>query len=207
MDSPEQSVTVWISQLKDGDEDAAQHIWERYCQRLVHLAARKFRGAPRRVSDEEDMVQAAFDSLYRGVAAGRFAKLEDRDDLWQLLVMITDRKIIKQFHRERRQKRGGGNVRGESVFVNRQDDQQKMGIGEISGQEPSPDSAVAAVEECQRLLQMLPDDTLRDVALLKLEGWKNREIADKIGCVETTVERKLKGIRRLWEFEYQELDA
>jgi RNA polymerase sigma factor (sigma-70 family) len=201
MNSPEESVTVWITHLKDGDQDAAQHIWERYCQRLIHLAARKFRGAPRRVSDEDDMVQAAFDSLYRGVEAGRFAKLDDRDDLWQLLVMITERKVIDSFHHERRQKRGGGNVRGESVFVGSRDDEPRAGIGGISGQEPTPDSAIASIEECQRLLQLLPDDTLREVATLKLEGWKNREIAEKIGLVEATVERKLKGIRSLWERE------
>jgi len=201
MNSSEQSVTVWISHLKDGDQEAAQQIWERYCQRLVHLAASKFRGAPRRVNDEEDMVLAAFDSLYRGVEAGRFAKLDDRDDLWQLLVMITERKVIDAFHHERRQKRGGGNVRGESVFSGKQEDEPRGGIGGISGEELSPDAAVASIEECQRLLQLLPDDILREVATLKLEGWKNREIAEKLGCVETTVERKLKGIRSLWERE------
>ena len=156
------------------------------------------------MSDEEDMVLAAFDSLYRGVAAGRFAKLNDRDDLWQLLVMITERKIIDQFHHERRQKRGGGNVRGDSAFVKRQDDQQQRGIEAVSGDDLSPDSAIASVEECQRLLHILPDNSLREVAMLKLEGWTNREIADKIGCVEATVERKLKGIRSLWERELGE---
>ena len=201
MTSSEQSVTVWISQLKGGDEEAAQQIWERYCQRLVQLAAAKFRGTPRRVADEEDMVLAAFHSLYRGVEAGRFAKLNDRDDLWQLLVMITERKIIDEYNHQRRQKRGGGNVRGESVFAGSHGDESGMGIGGISEQELSPDSAVASIEECQRLLQLLPDDTLRNVALLKLEGWKNREIAKKLNCVETTVERKLKGIRSLWERE------
>ena len=150
------------------------------------------------------MVLATFDSLFRGVQAGRFAKLDDRDDLWQLLVMIAERKIIDEFHHERRQKRGGGNVRGESVFVGNQDDEPRMGIGGISGQEPSPDSAIASIEECQRLLQLLPDDTLREVATLKLEGWKNREIAEKMGYVEATVERKLKGIRSLWERELNE---
>ena len=201
MTSSEQSVTVWISQLKGGDEEAAQQIWERYCQRLVQLAAAKYRGIPRRVADEEDMVLAAFNSLYRGVEAGRFAKLNDRDDLWQLLVMITERKIIDEYHHQRRQKRGGGNVRGESVFVGNRNNESGIGMGGIPGQELSPDSATASIEECQRLLQLLPDETLRNVALLKLEGWKNREIAEKLNCVETTVERKLKGIRSLWERE------
>lgn len=204
MEVSEQSVTRWISGLKKGDSAAAQQIWEHYCQRLIHLAARKFRGAPRRVSDEEDMVLAAFDSLYRGAAAGRFAKLEDRDDLWQLLLVITERKVIDQIHHDRRQKRGGGNVRGESVFAGQANQDQPMTLDRMAHVEPAPDYAVASVEECQRLLDLLPDTTLREVALLKLEGWKNREIAEKIGCVEATVERKLKGIRSLWERELTE---
>ena len=201
MTFPEQYVTLWISKLKRGDEQAAQQLWQRYCQRLVQLASAKFGGAARRVADEEDMVVNAFDSLCRGVEAGRFAKLNDRDDLWQLLVMLTERKIIDQYHHERRQKRGGGSVLGESGFARNNSDESPIGLGGVSEQGLTPDSAVASIEECNRLLQLLPDETLRNVALLKLEGWKNREIATKINCVETTVERKLKGIRSVWELE------
>ena len=74
MTFPEQSVTLWISKLKRGDEQAAQQLWQRYCERLVQLASAKFRGAARRVADEEDMVVNAFDSLCRGVEAASFAR-------------------------------------------------------------------------------------------------------------------------------------
>lgn len=53
-------------------------------------------------------------------------------------------------------------------------------------------------EECQQLLECLKDDSLRQVALWKLEGLTNREIAERLGCVEKTIERKLKSIRQLW---------
>jgi DNA-directed RNA polymerase specialized sigma24 family protein len=64
--------------------------------------------------------------------------------------------------------------------------------------EPTPDLALRLTEECQHLLECLEDDTLRRVALWKMEGYTNREIADRLGCVEKTVERKIKSIRQLW---------
>jgi len=54
-------------------------------------------------------------------------------------------------------------------------------------------------EECQRLLEMLGDDQLRSVALWKMEGYTNEEIAGKLGCAVATVERRLRLIRRIWQ--------
>ena len=58
-------------------------------------------------------------------------------------------------------------------------------------------------EECRRLLELLGDATLRSVAVWKMEGYTNAEIADKLGCVAVTVERKLQLIRSLWAGERQ----
>jgi DNA-directed RNA polymerase specialized sigma24 family protein len=45
---------------------------------------------------------------------------------------------------------------------------------------------------------MLEDDELRAIARLKLEGFTNPEIAERLGVVERTVERRLNRIRRQW---------
>ena len=58
--------------------------------------------------DEEDAALSAFESLYAGLANGKFPQLNDRDDLWRLLVVITSRKVLLQARRQLRQKRGGG---------------------------------------------------------------------------------------------------
>src|SRR5438270_7684759 len=108
------SVTRWVTALKDGDAAAAQAIWERYHGRLVALARDKLRAARRRAADEEDVVQNAFHSFFRGVAAGRFPQLDDRDNLWRLLVVITARKALDQLAHDHRKRRGGGTVQGES---------------------------------------------------------------------------------------------
>src|SRR5947209_7211625 len=88
----EGSVTRWIDLLKDGDTAAARPLWEAYYRRLVTLARARLRGLPLRSADEEDVALSSFDSFCRGAEQGRFPRLEDRDDLWQLLVVITVRK-------------------------------------------------------------------------------------------------------------------
>jgi hypothetical protein len=83
------SVTVWLTQLRAGQADAAQHLWEGYFRRLVGLARQKLLGRPRAAADEEDVALSAFNSFCRGVDQDRFPRLADRDDLWHLLVLLA----------------------------------------------------------------------------------------------------------------------
>src|SRR5262245_28554741 len=110
------SVSSCIQGLKQGDESAFQELWERYFTRLVHLARKKLGDAPRRVADEEDVALSVLHSLCSGARRGRFPLLADRDDLWRLLLVLTARKVSNQIKYWRREKRGGGRVRGESAF-------------------------------------------------------------------------------------------
>jgi DNA-directed RNA polymerase specialized sigma24 family protein len=189
--SSEGSITQWIARLKAGDRAAAQPLWEGYFRRLVALARVHLRAAPRRAADEEDVALSAFDSFCRRAERGQFPRLADRDDLWQLLVVLTVRKAANLVHHERRQSRGGGRVLTLSDLAER-------GVEPPLSAEPSPELAAQVADECRRLLGLLGDDTLRSVALWKLEGDTNAEIAARLGCIEQTVERKLRAIRRLW---------
>jgi RNA polymerase sigma factor (sigma-70 family) len=192
------SVTHWISALKAGDTAAAQKLWERYFRRLVGLARKRLQTTRRRAEDEEDVALAAFGSFCRGAQQGRFPQLADRNDLWRLLVVITARKAIDLRERERRRKRGGGKVRGESVFPE-PSGSQEVGIEGVVGNEPTPQFVEEMAEEFQRLLDRLADDELRSVAVWKMEGHTNEEIAALLGCAVPTVERRLRMIRKCWE--------
>jgi len=88
------SITRLIVLLKDGDRDAAQPLWDAYFRRLVGLARARLRGTPRGMADEEDVALSAFDSFCRRAERGDFPQLADRDDLWQLLFVLTVRKAI-----------------------------------------------------------------------------------------------------------------
>ncbi len=187
------SVTIWLTQLRAGQADAAQHLWEGYFRRLVGLARHKLHGRPRAAADEEDVALSAFDSFCRGVDHGRFPRLADRDDLWQLLVVLTARKACRLIQHERRQKRGGGAVVHTSALADGDDR-----LAEIIGSEPSPAFAGQVAEEYRLLLDRLSDDTLRSIAVWKMEGYSNEEIAMKLGCVVRSVERKLQVIRNVF---------
>ena len=196
-------VTVWLRGLADGDELAIEQIWRKYYDQLVRLARRKLMDANRRMADEEDIAISTFESFCRGATAGRFPQLSDREDLWKILVTIAAIKAIRQKRDAGRQKRGSGKVRGESVFGGG-DDHPGRGIGNVLGQEPTPEIAAVAADECRRLLAMLPNDTLRDVAQQKLEGFTNEEIADRMQCAPRTVERRLQKIREAWNAELED---
>lgn len=198
---PPGSVTHWIGALKAGDADAARELWGRYFDRLVRLARARLGSARCGEVDEEDVALSALDSFCRRAAAGRFPRLDDRDDLWRLLVTITARKALDQADRRARQKRGGGRVRGESALGGAGPEAPGGGLEEVVGREPTPEFAAQVADECRRLLAALGDETLRRVARLRMEGYTDREIAERLGCGLRTVGRKLELIRKAWRRE------
>ena len=105
---------AWVGGLKAGDPEAIRRIWERYFADLVRLARSRLRDIPRGAADEEDAALSAFDSLCRGAERGCFPRLDDRENLWRVLVTITARKAADLVQLERRLKRGGGRVRSEA---------------------------------------------------------------------------------------------
>src|SRR5580704_3918825 len=201
MSHPDHSVSLWIEGLKAGDEAAAAKVWRRYYWRLMGLARKKLGGSPRRAADEDDVVNAAFQSFCRGAKEGRFPELHDRDDLWHLIVRITERKTSNQLRHQTRKKRGSGLVAGESAFMHLQASSPGTGINEVACPQPTAEMAAELVEAVDRLFDQLADDGLRRIALHKLEGYTNAEIANKIGCAPATVKRRLRLIRTTWHRE------
>jgi DNA-directed RNA polymerase specialized sigma24 family protein len=192
------SVTHWIGALKAGDDAAAQRLWERYFGELVRLARAKLGAIPRVEADEEDIALSAFHSFFQGAARGRFPRLDDRHDLWSLLVTITARKALDQAERQRRKKRGGGRVRGESDLAGGSPQTREAVLEQVMGREPTPAFAALVADECRRLLEALGDETLRRIALLRMEGYADPEIAARLGCGLRAVGRKLDLIRKTW---------
>jgi DNA-directed RNA polymerase specialized sigma24 family protein len=193
------SVSLWIARLKEGEEQAAQALWERYFRRLVNLARAMLRWAPRLIADEEDVALSAFDSFFRGAEEGRFPQLDDRDDLWQLLMVLTARKAANLTKYELRAMRDPRRLRRPSGVAGHSTRDDILAWW--AGKEPTPESAAQVADECRRLLDKLGDPGLRAVALAKMEGYTNAEIAQQLGCVVSTVERRLKTIRRIWKHE------
>lgn len=199
----EDPITVWMQQLQTGNPDAAQKIWEHYVQKLQTYARRRLPQQMRRVYDEEDVALSAFHSLCDGMVEGRFPDLADRENLWRLLLTITARKIAIRQRYDRREKRDVSKLLTESgLFADATESSPGLDGLPIAG--PPPEVAVEIAETCHLLLQRLSEDSLREIAQLKMEGYTNGEIADKLAVTRRTIERKLERIRREWR---QQLDA
>ena len=187
--------------LKAGDVGVGQQLWQRYVEQLLRLANRKLGNASKKVSDEDDVVLSAFHALLQGVAEGRFAQLDDRDDLWQLLVMLTERKAISVRRREQAEKRGGGEVRGESALHGSRGS-GSPGMGQVAGAEPTPEFAAQMAEDfAQRLATLGEQPQLQQIACDKMAGYTNAEIAERLDCSLRSVERQLNLIRKIWTSE------
>jgi DNA-directed RNA polymerase specialized sigma24 family protein len=192
------AVSEWLAQLKAGDPAAAQRLWADYFQRLVRVARQKLRNAPRRMADEEDVALSALNSFCQGARADRFPSLDDRNDLWALLLVITARKACNLVRLQRRDKRGGGKVRGDSALLAPGAAASGAGMDGVAGPEPTPAFAAQVSEQCRRLFSCLESPELESIARWKLEGYTNDEIADRLGRSRGTVERKLRLIRSIW---------
>ena len=196
--SASDTVTLWIQQLQAGDAAAAEKLWERYFAQMVQLARRKLEGATRVASDEEDVALSAFKSFCLGAQDGRFPKLTDRGSLWSLLVAITAHKSVDLIRHENRQKRGGGalnernELNGQTAGLAAADsDPMTM----LLTQEPTPEFIVMMTEQLHRLLDHLKDPDLQALAISKMEGYSNEELAERDSCSLRTIERRLKLIR------------
>ncbi len=194
-------VTVWLRRLEAGDAQAAQPLYQHFCERLEELARQRIPTNVRRAYDQDDAVVSAFHSLFLGVRERRY-QFDDRTDFWRLLITIAERKITKRVRYETRDKRDVRRVVQNSVFLRLPRDHAEGvqgGVDSLAGQEPTPEFAAEVAETCDTLMSSLPDDTSRKIALFKLENHTADEIAVKLGCTRRTVQRKLLVIRRTWQ--------
>lgn len=188
------NVSHWIDRVKTGDSEASERLWNHYYERLVKAARAKLQGQNRGPSDEEDIAVSVFESFYRAAGKGRFSDLFGRDDLWRLLLKMSARKIVDRRRRDATQKRGEG-ARILSLDAKKTSHGDDGLILEVIGDDPSPEMVASMTESFQRILDHLGDGQLQQIAVGKMEGYSNAELAQRFDCSERTIERRLNLIR------------
>lgn len=195
----EEPITALLVALKKGDSEAADQLWDIYYQLMCELANQRLGNVPNQLVDEEDVALSAFKSFCMGLRNGRFHTLRDRKGLWPLLITLTMRKTVDAIRYQTRQKRGGGKV-DSSLHLATLD----RTIDALSSADcgPQPEVAIELRDLLQHLLvtlRQMGDDRLEEIVQLRIEGYSNKEIADKLGCVVRTVERKIRLIEDCWQ--------
>ena len=196
-DQPTESLGELLERVRLGDETATAQLWEEYYQHLVRVAAGRLPRHLKRTADEEDIALSAFHSFIAGIRHDQFPDLRGEDNLWGLLITLTARKVNAHLRHHTRKKRGGGSVRGESVFMDR-GERIGGGIGGTAGHTPTADLFAELAEACQGLLDQLPDEQLRQIAIMRMDGFLVDEIAERLNLSKRAVERRLQLIRRTW---------
>lgn len=194
----EGSVTRWLGQAKSGDANAITDLSSRYFTQLMEVAKSKFGNCSRTVADEEDIANSVLDTLFRNAANGRFPNLHDRRDLWYLLLAITNQKVISQKRANYRQKRGGGFVFTMTDLCGELRNEFELSLKTA----PSHETVSILSDLCNNLLSRIRDPISRQIAILKLRGLSNREIAGELNLIPRTVDRKVNIIREKWISEF-----
>src|SRR5262245_32677453 len=178
------SVSRLLGGLRTGDEEAVRQLWLRYFQPLVRLAQGRLTARGCAGHNAEDVALEAFWSLCERVAlptaAERFPELHNRTHLWKLLACFTARQAFDLARKELRRRR----VVGDEAAAG------DLGLDSFAGREPPPEFGAAVAD----LLECLPTEELRRVALAKMEGCTHDEVARRLGRSVSTVERKLQVI-------------
>ena len=185
-----QSVSNWLDELKAGNEAAAQALFERYLHSLVRLARQRLGTQTRSLADEEDVAITAFNSFLGRADAGQFPQLDDRTDLWRILVKLTLCKVYDAIEYNNRQKRGGA---AKDTAAAQQSDPEFLVCPD-----PTPALAAQLTDEVQHRLTQLQKPELILIAKQRMDGYTTEEIAAQLNCHPTTIERKLRTIRQIW---------
>jgi DNA-directed RNA polymerase specialized sigma24 family protein len=189
----DEPVSHWIRAVEEGDEQAVMSLWEYCFPRLLKYSHGKLPQRFRQVLDEEDVALSAFKSFCVRAGDGSLGDIHGRDELWKLLYCISARKAQGYVRHLSRQKRGGGQAGQMPTSV-----EERQQLAGITDGQLTPDMKALFADQCQHLFDLLDDDMLETIALLRMEGYSVAEIATKIDCAKRSVERRLKMIRLIW---------
>lgn len=186
-DSDPSSVSRWIDLTRNGDSSAIQKIWEKYYRALAEYAKSKLPDFVRQMQDEEDIAHASLKSMLIGFREGNYPEIRNRHDLWKILTLIAAREAKKHIRYENQDVRDRKRIQDADCLVDQ------------NGNE-SLDPALLAefADVCRIVFEALPNDLTRQVASLRLEGYRLNEIAVNLKISRRSVERKLNLIRLTW---------
>lgn len=192
------SVSACLSALRNQSNEAQEQLCLRYRESLAAHARKWVNGRLGRIADEDDIAQEALWACTVSIRANRSQWVKTRAHWWGFLVTAAHNWALDEHKKLGRKKRGGGLVRGESAFIGLESSAGAGGIDCAPDPEPPLDRRQMAAESFQQLLASLRPK-VRQVALLKRQGFSNREIACRLDIALVTVKRRLNIIRTKWK--------
>jgi RNA polymerase sigma factor (sigma-70 family) len=191
--------TELIDRWRDGDQLAANVLFQRYVDRLSGIVTSQLSSRFKSRMDADDVLQSGCRSFFRRVQEGQF-RFDEDDDVWKLLVTITLNKLRNQIRRHSAAKRNAG----QEFRPATSDVPDDFYLQKLSGT-PEPVEAFAFSES----IEIVADKLSPQHALLlvqRMEGHSQQEIAESFGTSDRSIRRMLDDVKELFQREMSAQD-
>ena len=171
-----------VNRIRDGSEEAARELLEKYGSYVLRAVRRNLSRRLRTRFDSQDFVQAVWATIFEN--REQIAEFEKPEALIAFLVTVASRKVNYEFRRHLQyQKNNMNRVRSfESTAM----------TGQVAvAHDPSPSEIAISNEQWDRIIRDQPPH-YRKILELRIAGASQTEIAEQLEINERTVRRVIK---------------
>ncbi|MDR3619861.1 MAG: sigma-70 family RNA polymerase sigma factor [Paludisphaera borealis] len=189
----ENQLADFLKRIQEGDEGAARELLQRFEPEVRLVVRRQLPRLLRSRFDSLDFLQSVWGSFFRRMRDAP-TDFEDSRHLVAFLARAAKNKVIDEYRRAASLKN----------YIHREE--PLWGDGrrpkEVADPIDSPSEVAQAHEVFDRLHALLPEER-RTMLELKAEGLSSKDIGDRLGVSERTVQRVLEELRRRMETEWE----
>ena len=182
----ESELTNFLRRIQAGDEAAARELLRRFEAEVRLVVRRQLPRLLRSRFDSLDFLQSVWGSFFRRMRTAP-TEFEDSRHLVAFLARAAKNKVIDEYRRAASRKQDMR--REEPIWSDGDKPRDLAAFGETASQ-------VAEAREAFDHLRNLVPEERRAILELKAEGLSSKEIGDRLGISERTVQRVLEELRR-----------
>lgn len=186
-DGGSHSFQALLRRIQQGDQEAARELLTRFEPEVRLVVRRQLPKILRSRFDSLDFLQSVWGSFFRRIASNPEPReFKDPRHLVAFLARAAKNKVIDEYRRSASQKQDMR--REESIWI---DNQPR----DLPGPADDPTMSVEATETFERMRAILPESK-REILDLKAQGLSSKEVGDRLGVSERTVQRALETLRK-----------
>jgi RNA polymerase sigma factor (sigma-70 family) len=186
-------ITDFLKRIQAGDEGAARELLQRFEAEVRLVVRRQLPRLLRSRFDSLDFLQSVWGSFFRRMRTSP-TEFEDSRHLVAFLARAAKNKVIDEYRRAASHK--NNMHREEPLWA---DGNRPR---EVAGSNDTPSEVAEAHEALVRMRELVPEEK-RSILELKAEGYSSKDIGERLGISERTVQRVLEELRRRMETEWE----
>jgi RNA polymerase sigma-70 factor (ECF subfamily) len=188
----ESELTDFLRRIQAGDESAARELLGRFEAEVRLVVRRQLPRLLRSRFDSLDFLQSVWGSFFRRMRTAP-TEFEDSRHLVAFLARAAKNKVIDEYRRAASRKQD----------MHREEPLWGDGMRPRDVPDPadSPSEVAQAHEVLVRQRELMPEDR-QAILEMKAEGLSSKDIGERLGISERTVQRVLEELRRRMEAEW-----